>query len=138
MFETCISESDHKSSISTTIDAVLGQEDNSKIVDGVGLFETEKYMSGMHGGHGRGKTSSFKRCVFLKHIGAVEVTKILVTAIRMCPSSHCYLHLLQGGGAMNDMADDATAFGSRDWDFACVVTGVCSRSVLSGSDSHYC
>ena len=41
----------------------LGPEDNSKTVDGVGVFETEMYMSGMHGGHGGGKTSSFKRCL---------------------------------------------------------------------------
>jgi hypothetical protein len=35
----------------------LGPEDNFKAVDGVGLFETEMYMFGMHGGHGGGKTS---------------------------------------------------------------------------------
>lgn len=34
---------------------------------------------------------------------------------------------MQGGGAVSDVAADATAFGCRDWDFACVVTGVCSR-----------
>ena len=116
-----------KSPRSRSIDAALGQEDTSKIVNGVGLFKTEKYMSGLHGGHGGGKTSSFKRCVFLKHIGAAEVTTCLVTAIQTRPSSRCYVHLLQGGGAMRNMADDARAFGSRDWDFACVVTGVWSR-----------
>ena len=31
----------------------LGPEDDSNIVDGVGLFEREMYMSGMHGGHSR-------------------------------------------------------------------------------------
>ncbi|KAK3645814.1 hypothetical protein LTR22_014582 [Elasticomyces elasticus] len=112
---------------STLKDAILGPEDNLKIVDGVELFESEMYMSGMHGGHGGGKTSSFKRCLFLKRIGTVEVANILVAAIEARPSSLCYLHLLQGGGAIGDVADDATAFGCRDWDFACVVTGVWPR-----------
>jgi adenine phosphoribosyltransferase len=98
-----------------------------KIVDGVDLFETEMYMSGMHGGHGGGKTSAFKRCVFLKCIGAVDIADTLVMAIKTRPSPLCYLHLLQGGGAVGDVADDATAFGCRDWDFACVVTGVWPR-----------
>jgi adenine phosphoribosyltransferase len=96
-------------------------------VDGVGLFEAEMYMSGMHGGHGGSRTSSFKRCLFLKDIGAQEVTNSLVTAIKTRPSPLCYLHLLQGGGAVGDVAADATAFGCRDWDFACVVTGAWSR-----------
>ncbi|KAI1136306.1 phosphoribosyl transferase domain protein [Hypoxylon sp. FL0543] len=107
--------------------AILGMEDDSKAVDGVGLFETEMYMSGMHGGHGGGKTSSFKRCVFLKNIGAVKIADILVAAIHTRPSPFCYLHLLQGGGAVGDMTADATAFGCRDWDFACVITGVWPR-----------
>ncbi|KAH8786253.1 phosphoribosyl transferase domain protein [Hyaloscypha finlandica] len=107
--------------------AILGPEDNFKVVDGVGLFETEMYISGMHGGHGGGKTSSFKRCLFLKHIGAVDVADILVAAVETRPSPLCYLHLLQGGGAVREVAADATAFGCRDWDFACVVTGVWPR-----------
>ncbi|KAK5991819.1 hypothetical protein PT974_05205 [Cladobotryum mycophilum] len=84
-----------------SINAVLGPEDNFTVTDGVGLFETEMYMSGMHGGHS----------------GAVETR----------PSPLCYLHLLQGGGAVGDVAADATAFGCRDWDFACVLTGVWPR-----------
>ena len=111
----------------TLVGTILGQEDNFKIVDGVGLFETEMYMSGMHGGHGGGKTSSFKRCLFLKLIGAVNVADILVAAVETRPSPFCYLHLLQGGGAVGDVAADATAFGCRDWEFACVVTGVWPR-----------
>ncbi|KAI1829161.1 CAZyme family AA7 [Penicillium roqueforti] len=106
---------------------ILGPEDNFKSVDGVGLFEAEMYMSGMHGGHGGSRTSSFKRCLFLKNIGAPEVTNSLVTAIKTRPSPLCYLHLLQGGGAVGDVAADETAFGCRDWDFACVVTGAWSR-----------
>jgi len=109
------------------VSTILGPEDNFKAVDGVGLFETEMYMSGMHGGHGGGKTSSFKRCLFLKRIGAVNIADILVAAVETRPSPLCYLHLLQGGGAVGDVAADATAFGCRDWDFACVVTGVWPR-----------
>jgi adenine phosphoribosyltransferase len=107
------------------IGTILGPEDNLKTVDSVGLFDTEMYMSGMHGGHGGGKTSSFKRCLFLKRIG--DVANILVAAVETRPSPLCYLHLLQGGGAVGDVAADATAFGCRDWDFACVVTGVWAR-----------
>ena len=107
---------------------ILWPEVNSKIVDGVELFETEMYMSGMHSGHGGGKTSSFKRCLFLKHIGAVSVANILVAAVKTRPGPLCYLHLLQGGGAIGDVMADATAFGCRDWDFACVVTGVWLRN----------
>ncbi|KAF2971324.1 hypothetical protein GQX73_g2285 [Xylaria multiplex] len=106
----------------------LGREHNSKIVDGVGLFETEMYMSGMHGGHGGGKTSSFKRCLFLNEIGATDIADALVEAIQARPSSLCYLHLLHGGGAVHDIAADATAFGCRDWNFACVITGVWPRN----------
>jgi adenine phosphoribosyltransferase/phosphomevalonate kinase len=111
----------------TPIRAILGPEDNFKTVDSVELFEAEMYMSGMHGGHGGGKTSSFKRCLFLGDIGAVDVTDILVTAVETRPSPFCYLHLLHGGGAVRDTAVDAAAFGCRDWEFACVVTGVWPR-----------
>ncbi|KAH8705063.1 phosphoribosyl transferase domain protein [Talaromyces proteolyticus] len=87
----------------------LGPENNSKVVDGVGLFETEMYMSGMHGGHGGCKTSSFKRCLFLKDIGKANVAQHLIKAIGTRPSLLCYLHLLQA------------------WDFACVITGIWPR-----------
>ncbi|KAH8822027.1 phosphoribosyl transferase domain protein [Xylogone sp. PMI_703] len=111
----------------TPLATMLGPENNFKIVDSVGLFDSEMYMSGMHGGHGGGKTSSFKRCLFLKRIGAVDVADILLMAIETRPSPLCYFHLLHGGGAVGDVAADATAFGCRDWDFACVITGVWLR-----------
>lgn len=104
-----------------------GLSDGPKDMDGAGLFDAEMYISGMHGGHGGGKTSSFKRCVFLKHVGESEVISRLVAAMESRPTSLCYLHLLQGGEAVSDVAADATAFGCRDWDFACVVTGVWPR-----------
>jgi adenine phosphoribosyltransferase len=125
LFESPTNELTFETSASAS--SILGPEDNSKVVDGVGLFETEMYMSGMHGGHGGGKTSSFKRCLFLQRIGAVSVANILVAAIETRPSPLCYLHLLHGGGAVGDVAPEATAFGCRDWDFACVVTGVWAR-----------
>lgn len=111
----------------TSASTILGPEHSSQLVDSVGLFETEMYMCGMHGGHGGGKTSSFKRCLFLRDIGAVDIADILVAAVETRPSPLCYLHLLHGGGAVCDVPAEATAFGCRDWDFACVVTAVWPR-----------
>ncbi|KAK1449340.1 hypothetical protein CMEL01_08655 [Colletotrichum melonis] len=113
--------------IPTPVATILGPEHNIKIVDSVSLFETEMYMSGMHGGHAGGKTSSFKRCLFLKDIGSAMVANALASAVRTRPSPLSYLHLLQGGGAIRDVPVSATAFGCRDWDFACVITGVWPR-----------
>ncbi|KAL7958820.1 hypothetical protein V8C34DRAFT_281810 [Trichoderma compactum] len=120
--EACTTRS--ASEIPTFSGTILGPECSIKVVDSVGLFDAEMYVSGMHGGHGGGKTSSFKRCVFLKDIGATEVATIMIAAVESRPTALCYLHLLQGGGAVADVVPDATAFGCRDWDFACVVTGV--------------
>ncbi|OCT52746.1 phosphoribosyl transferase domain protein [Cladophialophora carrionii] len=127
MFESSTTTNDCATRTSMPVAALWGPEVDSKVVDSVGLFETEMYMSGMHGGHGGGKTSSFKRCLFLECIGGTHVADSLVAAVETCPSPLCYLHLLQGGGAVNDVAADATAFGCRDWDFACVITGVWPR-----------
>jgi adenine phosphoribosyltransferase/phosphomevalonate kinase len=107
--------------------AMFGPPASSQILDAVGVFDAEMYMSGMHGGHGGGKTSSFKRCLFLKHVGEANMAGLLMTALQTRPTPLCYLHLLHGGGAVGDVAADATAFGCRDWDFACVVTGVWPR-----------
>ncbi|MCJ1284134.1 hypothetical protein MMC26_003465 [Xylographa opegraphella] len=111
----------------THIGAFSELKENPEAVDGVGLFKTEMYVSGMHGGHSGGKTSSFKRCLFLKRIGEANVADRLIMAVETRPSPLCYLHLLQGGGAVGKIAADATAFGCRDWDFACVITGVWPR-----------
>ncbi len=111
----------------TPVGVIWGPEDDFKAVDGVGLFETEMYVSGMHGGYGGGKTSSFKRCLFLKRIGEANVADRLMAAIKTRPSPLCYLHLLQGGGAVGDVTADATAFSYRDWDFTCVITGIWPR-----------
>jgi adenine phosphoribosyltransferase len=109
------------------LDKDLGPANSIKLVDGVGLFDCEMYMSGMHGGHGSGKTSSFKRCLFLKNIGQEEIVQLLVAAFETCPTPLCYVHLLHGGGAVRDIKTDDTAFGTRDWDYACIVTGVWPR-----------
>jgi adenine phosphoribosyltransferase len=106
---------------------VWGLEDKFKTVDGVSLFEAEMYVAGMHGGHSGGKTSSFKRCLFLNCIGEASVANHLLAAIENRPTPICYIHLLQGGGAVRAIAANATAFGCRDWDFACVITGVWPR-----------
>jgi adenine phosphoribosyltransferase len=106
---------------------LLGSQKGVKVVDGIDLFDSEMYMADMHGGHGSGKTSAFKRCVFLKDIGSSKVAACLVASMQSRPSNLCYLHLLQGGGAIGDMESEATAFGCRDWDFACIITGVWPR-----------
>ncbi|KAM0229213.1 hypothetical protein ACHAP5_011720 [Fusarium lateritium] len=113
--------------VTPSMRAVLGREKSAKIVDGVRLFDTEMYISGMHGGHGGGKTSSFKRCLFLKDIAMTDAINVLIASIQNRPSPLCYFHLLHGAGAVGDIAPDATAFGCRDWDFACVITGVWPR-----------
>ena len=109
------------------IPEIWGPEHDAKTVDGTGLFGTEMYLSRMHGGHGYGKTSSFKRCLFIKDIARLDVADSLKRAVQTCPSPLCYLHLLHGGGAVRDVAADDTAFGCRNWDFACVITGVWPR-----------
>jgi hypothetical protein len=50
-----------------------------------------------------------------------------VAAIETRPTPICNLYLLQGGGAVGDVAADATAFGCRDWGYACVLTGIWPR-----------
>ncbi|KAF2137448.1 uncharacterized protein K452DRAFT_278378 [Aplosporella prunicola CBS 121167] len=127
MFESSNTKLTSTTTMPTPACVAWGPEKNFKIMDGVGLFEAEMYVSVMHGGHVGGKTSSFKRCLFLKDIGGKNVADRLVAAIETRPSPLCYLHLLQGGGAVSDIAADATAFGCRDWDFACVITGVWPR-----------
>ncbi|KAK4135794.1 hypothetical protein BT67DRAFT_461453 [Trichocladium antarcticum] len=111
----------------TRVSEILGQPASSEVVDSVGVFDSEMYMSGLHGGHGGGKTSSFKRCLFLKDIGQARIADALMQAVEARPTPLCYLHLLHGGGAVNDVPADDTAFGCRDWDFACVITGVWPR-----------
>ncbi|KAI4918872.1 hypothetical protein J4E85_009661 [Alternaria conjuncta] len=113
-----------------------GTDSDNKIMDGVEVFDAEMYMSKMHGGHGDGKTSSFKRCVFLKDIGKSKIAQRLVSAVESRPSPFCYLHLLHGGGKAGEVAPEATAFGCRDWDFACVVTGVWPRDEDGNRDAH--
>lgn len=129
LFETSAAGagSQHGSAHTSVLAAVLGPETSVQRVDDMGVFETDMYMSGFHGGHGGGKTSSFKRCAFLKDIGEAPIADVLVAAVATRPTPLCYLHLLHGGGAIRDVAADAAAFGCRDWDFACVVTGVWPR-----------
>ncbi|KAL2193139.1 phosphoribosyl transferase domain protein [Corynascus similis CBS 632.67] len=130
MFETLTTRTSSQecTPLAMTMSSMAGEQASFKAVDGAGVFETEMYMSGMHGGHGGGKTSSFKRCLFLKNIGETKVADILVAAVESRPTPFCYLHLLQGGGAVRDVPAEATAFGCRDWDFACVITGVWPRN----------
>ncbi|KAK1675351.1 phosphoribosyltransferase-like protein [Colletotrichum godetiae] len=54
--------------ISTPMATILGPEYSTSIVDSVGLFENEMFMSAMHGGYAGGKTSAFKRVADPRHI----------------------------------------------------------------------
>ncbi|KAJ4422948.1 hypothetical protein N0V82_002342 [Gnomoniopsis sp. IMI 355080] len=126
-FETSAHRTNVEPITPTSMAAIFGPQASFKAVDGLAVFEAEMYMSGMHGGHGGGKTSSFKRCLFLKDVGEAAIIEILVSAIETRPTQRCYVHLLHGGGALRDVAADSSAFGCRDWDFACVITGVWPR-----------
>ncbi|RGP67009.1 phosphoribosyl transferase domain [Fusarium longipes] len=106
---------------------ILGEHSHEQLVDAVGLFDTEMYISRMHGGHSGGKTSAFKRCVFIKDIDRAEIANTLLRALERRPSPLCYFHFLHGGGSVEDVSSHAAAFGCRSWDFACVVTGVWPR-----------
>ncbi|KAF7193447.1 Adenine phosphoribosyltransferase [Pseudocercospora fuligena] len=121
------------SPLTITLRQMLGHEGSAAIANAFELFDKEMYISGMHGGHGGGKTSSFKRCVFFRKIESTKILDMLSAAMDARPTPMCYLHLLQGGGAIADTKPDATAFGCRDWDYACVITGVWQRHE-DGSD----
>jgi adenine phosphoribosyltransferase len=126
-FQSCLPESASETQTLMPQDVKSVSRENVKVVDGMELFDEEMYMTDMHGGHGGGKTSAFKRCVFLKNIGEPMVAARLVAAMERRPSNLCYLHLLQGGGAIGDLKGEATAFGCREWDLSCVITGVWPR-----------
>ncbi|KJX93628.1 phosphoribosyl transferase domain protein [Zymoseptoria brevis] len=136
LYESFISEPPSSNSL---LEAVLGPALGIQVVDCIGLFDTEMYMSGMHGGHAGGKTSSFKRCAFLKDIGAADIAEKLTAAInnRPPPAPRCYLHLLHGSGAVADVVPSATAFGCRDWD-ACVWVYDVVADLLLLSSGIYC
>ncbi|OAK96956.1 hypothetical protein IQ06DRAFT_296891 [Phaeosphaeriaceae sp. SRC1lsM3a] len=127
MYETASEDVTVVVDTASPFDTLFGEPKSIKKVDCMGIFETDMYMSSMHGGHAGGRTSSFKRCVFLKDLWHLPVAQHLLQTIRRRPSSLCYLHLLQGGGAIRDVPQTSTAFGCRNWDYACVITGVWSR-----------
>lgn len=105
----------------------LGPEQISITVNGGTLFETEKNIFEVNGGHDESKTSSFRRCLLLRVTGQEWLIENLVKAMETCPTPLCYLHLMQGGGKVRHVEPKATAFGCRYWDFACVITGVWPR-----------
>lgn len=109
------------------IHTTLGPAQNSKTVHSMDLFDTDMYMTGIHGGHGGGKTSSFKRCILIERLDDPVLLHRLVDAFNARPSPLCYFHLLHGGGAVHDVEDVESAFGCRKWNFACVVTGIWPR-----------
>ncbi|KAH9845370.1 phosphoribosyl transferase domain protein [Teratosphaeria destructans] len=128
-----LASGDH-SAAGDRLSEILGpQNEPASIANSVQLFDADMYVSAMHGGHGGGKTSSFKRCVFLKSIGESEVINAMLAALKSRPSVMSYMHLLHGGGAIARAAGQATAFGCRDWQYACVITGVWAREADGSS-----
>ncbi|KXG49835.1 FAD-binding, type 2 [Penicillium griseofulvum] len=121
----------------TTGSRTLGPENTDRALDSVDLFEAELYMTEMRSAHAKIKTSSFKRCLFLKCVGGLNVAGILEAAMKTRPSPLLYLHLVQGGGAVSDVAADETAFGCRDWDFDCVWVYNVARDLLPVSSGVY-
>ncbi|KAJ4303230.1 hypothetical protein N0V90_002123 [Kalmusia sp. IMI 367209] len=114
--------------VSTLISGIWGTPQSHKIMDALEVFKAEMYMAVMHGGHGGGQTSSFKRCLFFKSIGDSETANRLLAAMDSRPTKLCYIHVLHGGGAIGDTISYSTAFGCRNWNFACVITGVWPRA----------
>lgn len=113
---------------STFVTQILGQEHSCKTADCLSLLATDVHLPAMPVGRRGENTTSFKRCILLKRLGASHVANVVLAAIGTRPSPLCFLHFVQGGGAVSDVPAEAAAFGSRDWDWACVVTGVWSSA----------
>lgn len=112
----------------SSLDAILGLRHSDAVRHGLGLVDDEKYRPTMPGDHSGGNTSSFKRCLFLYSFEDRDIVDSLLTAFTTRPSPLCYLHLVRADGTIGDVMADATAFGCRDWCYACVVTGVWPRN----------
>ncbi|KAF2742854.1 hypothetical protein M011DRAFT_490261 [Sporormia fimetaria CBS 119925] len=104
-----------------------GSPENRDICDHIGLFKRQTYLSEMHESRGKAQVSSFKRCVSLGSLEQESIRKPILEAMKSPPSPLCYLHLVQGGGAVRKLHPTATAFGCRKWEHACVITGVWPR-----------
>ncbi|KAJ5720724.1 uncharacterized protein N7483_008658 [Penicillium malachiteum] len=98
-----------------------------EIVDGVGLFEIEKHMAELQNDQAPGKISAFKRCIFLSKEKAFHFARYLIDAFLDRATELSYIHLLHCGGQVCSIPSDITAFGCREWEYACVITGVWPR-----------
>lgn len=114
MYASTIDQFTTPTTNTSPFDQIFGHPRNVKIVDCVSLFNTDIYIASMHRGHAGGKISAFKQCVFLKNIGSPAVTDLLLTVVRDLLTPLRYLHLLQGGRAIRDVLEAATAFSCRD------------------------
>lgn len=65
----------------TMCSVLRAEEDSTDFVDSFSMFKKDIYISNIHSRYGRGKTSSFKHCVFLKDISNEKVVKRLVAAV---------------------------------------------------------
>ena len=128
LFHMSLATPKPETKVSETARVVFGRENSFDVVNGLELYEKEKeYMAEMYPRHGGGKNHSFKRCVLMKNLGSSPHVNALTRAIESSPSDLCYIQIVQGGGAANELGASETAFGCREWDFACVITGVWSR-----------
>ncbi|KAJ6008208.1 Adenine phosphoribosyltransferase [Penicillium herquei] len=93
----------------------------------VQLFEIEKHMADLQKRQVLGKLSAFKRCVFLSKEKALRLAKYLVDAFLSRKTGISYIHILHCGGEVRSMPSSKTAFGCREWEYACVITGVWPR-----------
>lgn len=121
------SQTKAKTPITWPMDKSLQKESSWQYKDAMELFNADLYITDINGGHEKGKTFSFKRCIFLKDIGDRHRAARLARAFESRPSDLCYIHLLHGGGAVSDVPSDHTSFGCRDWSYACVITAVWPR-----------
>ncbi|PVH92494.1 hypothetical protein DM02DRAFT_699538 [Periconia macrospinosa] len=76
-------------------------------------LQAAQALHGGPSGHGSSKTSSFKQCVFMKGIEEASISYDPGGGYE----GLAYTALLYSGGAVRDVAAEATAFGCRDWDF---------------------
>ncbi|CAI6336791.1 unnamed protein product [Periconia digitata] len=125
----CTDQSVHASSqdVVNTMRDIFGDEKSITDQTEENLLRSATFMSTFHDGHDGGKKSAFKRSVFLNSIGSEPLITHLTEAVEAAPNDLCYIELVLGGGQISRVAPSATAFGCRNWEFACVVTGIWPR-----------
>ncbi|KAL7541706.1 hypothetical protein ACHAXR_013139 [Thalassiosira sp. AJA248-18] len=65
------------------------------------------------------KLRSVKKCVFFRAIPETE----MIESMKNAPTKWCYVHILHGGGGVANTRPELSAFCTRNWNFAAVITG---------------